>query len=424
MKKFTTLAMFLTVIVSMALAQTNMFVWIDGIKTTYPIALVDSVTFGNDDVPIEGIGIFSVSEGKTVTFSPGNLQYHPANDEWRFAESQLDYIGDANSNYSSTYNGWLDLFGWSTSSTNFGVSSSADWENDDSGNFVDWGTNQIGIDAPNTWRTLIYEEWDYLLNTRANASALWGIACVNGVNGLVFLPDNWTSPTDVVFKPGFHSNEGIDYYADYQIFTAYEWSKLEAAGAVFLSASGDRIGLDIYNARRRGFYWSASGKNNYIAYYLCFSSNLANIDINYHRDFGSSVRLVKDINNTTLEPPIEPSEPIDSTIYYTVTICEGEIYTWNVNGQSYNQTGTYTHEEIIEEGDYIYHYIYTLDLWIEAYKYDTIWVEAYDSYEWHGEDYTESGQYQYYDFCSVEVLNLTIIETPTEPKSHTLSEPR
>lgn len=51
MKKYTTLAMFLTVIVSMALAQTNMFVWIDGIKTTYPIALVDSVTFGNDDVP-------------------------------------------------------------------------------------------------------------------------------------------------------------------------------------------------------------------------------------------------------------------------------------------------------------------------------------------------------------------------------------
>ncbi|MEE0860739.1 MAG: hypothetical protein UIC49_04690, partial [Paludibacteraceae bacterium] len=67
---------------------------------------------------------FSVSETQKVTFSPGNLQYHPANNEWRFAENQTDYIGDANSNCSSTYNGWLDLFGWSTSATNFGVSTS------------------------------------------------------------------------------------------------------------------------------------------------------------------------------------------------------------------------------------------------------------------------------------------------------------
>ena len=33
---------------------------------------------------------FSVSETKQVIFSRGNLQYHPANNKWRFAESQLD----------------------------------------------------------------------------------------------------------------------------------------------------------------------------------------------------------------------------------------------------------------------------------------------------------------------------------------------
>ena len=52
---------------------------------------------------------FSVSATQQVLFAPGNLQYHPANDEWRFAESQTDCIGDANKNCSSTYNGWLDL---------------------------------------------------------------------------------------------------------------------------------------------------------------------------------------------------------------------------------------------------------------------------------------------------------------------------
>ena len=58
--------------------------------------------------------MFSVAADKTVTFSPGNLQYHAANDEWRFAPSQLDYIGDDNANISETYNGWIDLFCWGT----------------------------------------------------------------------------------------------------------------------------------------------------------------------------------------------------------------------------------------------------------------------------------------------------------------------
>ena len=162
---------------------------------------------------------FSVSATKKVTFSPGNLQYHPANKEWRFATSQWDYIGDANSNCSSTYNGWLDLFGWSTSATNFGVSISTS-NSDYSGSFVDWGTNTIGNDAPNTWRTLTLDEWEYLLNTRPNASSLKGVAQVNGVKGLILLPDNWTCPSGVSFKSGFHSIYGVNYYVAYQTSTA------------------------------------------------------------------------------------------------------------------------------------------------------------------------------------------------------------
>ena len=166
------------------------------------------------DTPSSGIGVFSVGEGKTVTFSKGNLQYHPANNEWRFAANQTDYIGDANSNCSSTYNGWLDLFGWSTSSTNFGVSTSTS-SSDYSGSFVDWGTNQIGNDAPNTWRTLSSEEWNYLLNSRTNASSLKGIAQVNGVNGLILLPDNWTLPRGVKFTSELLSYSGIVYGTNY-----------------------------------------------------------------------------------------------------------------------------------------------------------------------------------------------------------------
>ena len=253
--------------------------------------------------PSAGIGTFSVSADKQVTFSPGNLQYHPANNKWRFAENQTDYIGEANSNCSPTYNGWLDLFGWSTSSTYFGVSTSQEYA-DYSGSFVDWGTNKIGSDAPNTWRTLTKDEWEYLLNTRPNASSLKGIAQVNGVNGLILLPDSWICPSGVTFKSGFHSNYGEDYYAEYQIFTAEQWPKLEAAGAVFLPAAGYRDGRYVYDVQDNGGYWSATEYSSIDAHYLLLYSDLAYMN-NNNRAPGRAVRLVKDIEGggTTPDTP-------------------------------------------------------------------------------------------------------------------------
>ena len=250
---------------------------------------------------------FSVSAGKQVTFSQGNLQYTQSTNTWSFAENQYDYIGTDNLTggrvYSDTTYGdrksgtaladKIDLFGWSTVTRNFGVSTSK-LSSDYSGSFVDWGTNQIGADAPNTWRTLSYGEWDYLLNTRPNASSLKGVAQVNGVNGLIFLPDNWTCPSGVTFKSGFHNNDGVDYYAAYQTFTAEQWSKLEAAGAVFLPAAGYRSGTMVTNVQHRGDYWSATEYNSDDAYYLFFYSGGAGMSIG-RRYYGRSVRLVKDL---------------------------------------------------------------------------------------------------------------------------------
>lgn len=242
---------------------------------------------------VVSIPVFSVNSSKQVTFSPGNLQYHPANNTWRFALSQTECIGAPNSNISSTYNGWIDLFGWSTSATNFGVSTSTDYS-DYSGSFVDWGANKIGNDAPNTWRTLTYDEWDYLLNYRNNASSLCGVAQVNGVNGLVFLPDNWTCPAGVTFKSGFHSSNGVDYYAAYQTFITDQWAKLEAAGAIFLPAAGYRYGSYVGEVRLCGFYWSATEYDGGIAFCLYFYSGEARMDF-LNRNYGLSVRLVKDL---------------------------------------------------------------------------------------------------------------------------------
>ena len=233
---------------------------------------------------------FSVSATKTVTFSPGNLQYHAANNEWRFAPNQTDYIGEDNANISSTYNGWIDLFGWGTGNNPTNTSK----YNGDYQTFVDWGVNKIGNYAPNTWRTLTYGEWEYLIEERPNYDKLIGAAQVNGVNGLILLPDNWTCPSGVTFKSGFHDYYGTDYYAEYQTFSSSEWSKLEASGAVFFPAAGSRYGsLLVDSVQNFGFYWSATEGDYYTAYYLSFNSDEAYM-YNYNRYYGQSVRLVQD----------------------------------------------------------------------------------------------------------------------------------
>ena len=268
--------------------------------------------------PSAGIGVFSVGEGKQVTFSKGNLQYTQSTNTWSFAENQWDYIGTDNvtggsvdsdpiygdEKYGDALADKIDLFCWSTSATNFGVSTSTS-NSDYSGSFVDWGTNKIGNDAPNTWRILTYDEWQYLLNNRPNASSLKGGAQVNGVNGLIFLPDNWTCPSGVTFKSGFHSTYGVDYYAAYQTFTADQWSKLEAAGAVFLPASGTtsgiRTGSDVIGVQNGGYYWSATEYSSDFAYFFGFDSTGASSDFNT-RYLGRSVRLVKGIEGGGATP--------------------------------------------------------------------------------------------------------------------------
>ena len=259
---------------------------------------------------IDGIGVFSVSDSKQVTFSKGNLQYTRSTDTWSFAENQWDYIGTDNvtggSVSSDPINGdskegtaladKVDLFGWSTRSMNFGVSTSTN-NATYYGIFVDWGTNQIGSDAPNTWRTLTKVEWYYLLNTRTNASDLRGVAQVNGVNGLIFLPDTWTCPAGVTFKSGFHSFDGAKYYAAYQTFTANQWAKLEAAGAVFLPAAGSRHRSNVSHVQNYSSYWSATENDENDINYACdlFFCSYSAYWSGCFRCYGHSVRLVKDL---------------------------------------------------------------------------------------------------------------------------------
>ncbi|MGM9825745.1 MAG: hypothetical protein ACI3Z8_04840, partial [Paludibacteraceae bacterium] len=218
---------------------------------------------------------------------------------WAFAAQQYEMLGTANVENSALADK-IDLFGWSasTATAKWGVSTSTSSSSDYSGDFADWGQN---IGNGTTWRTLTDDEWTYLRSGRTNASNLMGVARINldeagttYANGLILLPDSWTCPEGISFKSGFSIENSIEAYADYQTFTLKQWQKLEAAGAVFLPASGLRYGSSIGRVRRSGDYWSATPNDSDYASCLDFNSGEADWGV-INRFYGQAVRLVQDL---------------------------------------------------------------------------------------------------------------------------------
>ena len=245
---------------------------------------------------------FSVSKKKKVLFSKGNLQYHPLNNEWRFAESQLDRMNEVKEeNLSATYNGWIDLFAWGTGDCPTKVPASIFSRDTAFVNFVDWGTNKIGNDNPNTWRTLTKEEWHYLTDSRGgrnNADSLCAVAQINGMNGLILLPDNWTCPSNILFKRGIAIGHSEEDYSEHQIITLEHWLVLEESGAIFLPVTED----DMYSygdENSEGYYWSSTLEGKYYphvyAYYYGFTADYAGCGMFNGTSNRLFVRLVKDL---------------------------------------------------------------------------------------------------------------------------------
>ena len=298
----------------LATAQTNQYFWYNGmLMFGVPITQTDSITFSTDVVAFDTLllpriitkvihdtvyinncncdqedtkqdgalsGLFSVSPTKKVRFSKGNLQYNAAQGThqcadgtihqgtWRFAENQWDFVGENNSNISSTYNGWIDLFGWGTS----GYNGCNPWKSDTdlmtygntqrNGNewldiedtYYDWGKYvEISNSEYNyQWRLLTKDEIYYLQNDRPNAAQLEGAATVNNVKGLILLPDDWKPTQNISFNSSDVSSN---------VYSLTEWKQMESAGAVFLPLAGYRNEASYYccsNERQWGQYWTAT----------------------------------------------------------------------------------------------------------------------------------------------------------------------
>lgn len=274
-------------------------------------------TFIATDYPGSIASLFSVSSSKKVRFSKGNLQCRASTNTWRFAENQYDYIGGDNSNISSNYSGWIDLFGWGTSGYNHGAilyhpydySTNGSGENyyaygsatcnlNDQTGKADWGYNRIsnGGNMNNFWRTLTADEWNYILNTRNTSSNIhYAKAIVNSVSGVILLPDDWNLEYFYL-----NSTDKADSHYNSNVVTINQWvTFLEANGAIFLPAAGYRMGTTFINVtsvgNNAGAYWSATVYNSNSARHLWFGIGyLSAIEYPSGRYNGNSVRLVCD----------------------------------------------------------------------------------------------------------------------------------
>lgn len=293
-------------------------------------------------------GLFSVSDKKQVYFSMGNLQYqtvgthkvavasdtiHGNYGKWFFAEHQYDIIGERNAFvyrmksidkdttiYDTTIvygdttvttrrmhihdvdSTRIDLFGWATSG--FGQLYPYSFEPNNTlygdgdrtiiGSNYDWGKyNAItnGGNASGKWRTLSRKEWEFLLYNRSNAANLCGTGTVAGVHGLILLPDSWVLPVGASFVSGF-GNSASNWFKN--VYTAAQWIQMEAAGAVFLPATGYRTQGNAFDVNDIGAYWSASYCETDKAYYTYFDAGAIGTYDTEYRSYGYAVRLVKD----------------------------------------------------------------------------------------------------------------------------------
>ena len=255
-------------------------------------------------IPNRRIGVFSVAPDKQVSFSQGNLQYLPAINLWKFADTQYEYLGNANKYLKPTFRNWVDLFGWSANNTTapFGVSTSTNVA-DYAGEFVDWGTNTICGEAPGTWRTLSADEWEYLFEKRKNALQLRSKGSIDGHRGHILLPDDWVLPEGMQFVA---EPDNLTMELDINTYTPAEWSIMEKAGAVFLPAAGRRDGTTVGYLVEYSGVWSSTSTTNTNAFHTYYNYDSQIIEHHWtsatSRINGRSVRLVHD----TIVPKVEP----------------------------------------------------------------------------------------------------------------------
>ena len=255
-------------------------------------------------------GVFTVTSGGVkVRFSQGNLQYKAtaaSGNKWRFATNQWDYVGDDthgnvyengvkcnNALISSTYSGWIDLFGWGANGYNDKHPYTHTDNESDYGiavnnvlGYYEWGRNPISnggnADNPNLWRSLAAAEWNYLLNTRRFSGQRgngysYSRVTINNVWGLLLYPD------DFLLQTSYNDRDDLTEVPDGCVFLPGAGRRDPTGGTMSFPSVGGGV-----------YYWlrsisSTASDPNFI---IATSSG----EVTYRtakKYYGQSVRLVQ-----------------------------------------------------------------------------------------------------------------------------------
>ena len=314
----------------------------------------------SEQLPSEGTGAgsFSISNSASVKFSQGNLQYQASTNTWRFAEHQYDCLGNDNTQRSASNTGWIDLFAWGTSGyhndadnnnanynpwasssttvsnsyNKYGYGPSTNMTDPDltgTSSSYDWGVfNAIsnGGDQAGMWRTLTKAEWQYLLDTRT-ASTVGGTenarfcqAIVNGIDGYILFPDEYTHPESVP-APQF-INVASDFHNN--TYSADQWAQMEGAGCVLLPATGYYNGSSVSAQTQTGYYWTSTHSGADKATGVRVGGTTYDY-YNTNRYSGYAVRLVKnnDASSRVSQLGVTTAEP--TSILTTSAVSGGTV---------------------------------------------------------------------------------------------------
>ena len=278
-----------------------------------------SLTMGEPILPEDALsGQFSISENAKAYIAKGNLWAYIKNgvrDEskgrngWMIAANQYDIVGKYNYEDFDSYEGLIDLFGFSSNNNDHGIPViSGAVETTD---YIGIGTGWTDCMAAKGWRTITADEGVYLFTERTNAMSLFAYATVyvgsenNPIRGLVFLPDNWTTPEGCSFTPvteiGYNFSVNTYKAEDATAGSCGTWEAMEENGAVFWPCAGVRIGTNVATSREDvgdyvGAYWSGTEDEHNTQYgkLLLYGGSLFNPH-EYPRSYGACVRLVRDV---------------------------------------------------------------------------------------------------------------------------------
>ncbi len=236
-------------------------------------------------------GKFTINaDGDQIAFAKGNLQATTndlgANWTWGFAANQWNCLmivvanSKINGNGTVSENGTVDLFGWSTAATYYGINNSDKFV-DYPGDFVDWGPN-MGAG----WRTLTKDEWNYLIENNTK-----GRATVNDKNGYIFLPNDWSGPAFTPDPNNFTTN----------VYSGDDWTAMENAGAVFLPCGPARLRNSALFANDVKYYSSTSlTKDSSYVFTIYYNQSQSACTVT-SRAYGCMVRLVTEGSVTPLD---------------------------------------------------------------------------------------------------------------------------